>query len=209
MKVVVFGANGKVGRIVVSELLKRGHAVTAFVRGEYYFPKDKKLRIIEGDAYDPFSVMSAIKDNDAVVSALGSWGTKHKNVLTEGMRNIIPAMRKHGATRIVSLTGADCRAPDDKPSFVHNLIHALLSMLATKILKDGEAHLDQLIASNLDWTVIRSPVMNESGNPDLYKLSYTRPRLWRTIHRYSVAYAMADSLESKDHIKQAPFITRT
>ncbi len=208
MKVIVFGANGKVGRLVVAELLEKGHEVVAFVHGEYYFPDNTKLSVTKGDVYDTKSVANALQNVDAVISALGSWGTKSKNVLTQGMQSIIPAMQSSGVKRIVSLTGADCNAPGDTSSLIHNLSHALFSILAASILKDGENHLDQLIASELDWTVLRSPVMNHSGNADAYTLGNDRPRPWQTIHRHSVARAMVDLLESSTYSCQSPFISR-
>ncbi len=209
MKVIVFGSNGKVGRLVVDELLKRGHSVTAFVHGTYHFPRNSHLRVIKGDIYEALSIEEAMIGNDAVVSTLGSWGTKKKNVLAEGMRNIIPVMQEQHVSRIVSLTGADCDAPGDTQKFVHNLSHALFSVFAPKILKDGEAHLDQLISSELDWSVVRSPVMNNEGDPEAYQLGKHRPQPWETIHRKSVAKAMVDVLESNNYTQQAPFITRS
>lgn len=129
MKLVVFGANGRVGSLVVIELLRCGHNVLAFTHGRSTFPPHPKLEIFSGDIYDANSVDRAVRSTDAVVSALGSWGTPKKDILTVGMQHIIPAMQKHGVTRLISLTGTDSNAPGDTRSIIHSLTRGLFVLL--------------------------------------------------------------------------------
>lgn len=206
MNVVVFGANGRVGRLVVEKLVERGHAVTAFVYSEAN-GYDPRVTIVYGDVHDPLAVDAALEGVDVVVSCLGSWGTKSKDILTSGMRSIIPSMKRHGIRRIVSLTGADARAKRDEPDGIHRLSHFVLSIMAPKILADGEAHLRLLEQSDLDWTVVRSPVMNEKGS-DQYTLTDQPSMPWATIHRHAVAHAMLEQIESRDFIQSSPYLHR-
>ena len=207
MKVVVFGASGKVGQKVVATLLERGHTVTAFVFGESAFSESDNLKVIQGNVKTYDDVMSAVTGNDAVISALGSWGTKSKDILSAGMRNIVPAMEASGVSYIVSLTGADARAPDDHPNPAQKMLHSFLGIVARKILEDGERHIQTLASSALDWTIVRSPVMNEHGSVE-YNLTASLPYPWATIHRSAVANAMVDVLESESWIREAPIISR-
>jgi putative NADH-flavin reductase len=59
------------------------------------FENNPNLEIAKGDIYNTTYINSAMEGVDAVVSALGSWGTPKKDILTAGMRNIIPAMQKN------------------------------------------------------------------------------------------------------------------
>ena len=208
MKVVVFGASGKVGQKVVAELLGRGHDVRAFIYGNSPFDDHPKLEVVSGDVKDLNSVEGAINGQDAAISALGSWGTKTKDILSEGMKNIIPAMESGGVTRVISLTGADARYSADKVGVINKLTRPFLKLFAPKILTDGEKHIELLASSNLDWTVIRSPVMSEKGGVN-YKLANKPTLPWRTINRNSVVSALVDVLEQNKFIKQAPVIFRT
>lgn len=208
MKVVVFGANGKVGRLVVAKLLDNGYDVRAYVHSSAPFANDPKLEVVEGDVYDKTSVASAVRGCDAVMSTLGSWGTPKKDILTIAMQHIIPAMKTEGITKIVTLTGAASNAQGDYMSLLHNVGHALFAITAGKILEDGENHLAQLQGSGLDWSTLRSPIMNGSGNPTTYKLTNQRPADWKTINRQSVALGMIELLESDQYHQQAPFIAR-
>lgn len=207
MKILVFGANGKVGSLVTEQALDNGHSVTAFVHGDSSLKPHPSLSIHQGDIYDEMSVSDAVQGQDIVISCLGSWGTPHKDILTQGMKGIIPAMQAASIRRIVSLTGADASAPGDGKSVIHSLSHLLLSIVAPKILRDGERHIELLRDSNLEWTVIRSPVMNDRGSIDS-DLSSRRPVPWKTINRNAVAKAMLTCALSSEYNQAAPYITR-
>lgn len=208
MKVVVLGANGRVGSQVVAELLTRGHRVIACVHGDSRLESNPNLQIAQVDIYDPASVAVALSEADAVVSALGSWGTKRKDVLTEGMKSIIPAAEQSNITRIVSLTGADARASTDHRTVIHTLTRFVFSILAGKVLHDGEEHIKLLEKSSLNWSIVRSPVMKSDG-PHTYTLDSKRPMPWHSIPRTAVVQAVCDLVESPDeHMASAPFIHR-
>ncbi len=206
MKVVVFGANGRVGQLVVNELAARGHVVRAFVHGE---PRQKLdgVEYVRGDIYREVDVQAAIRGMQGVVSCLGSWGTEHKNILETGMSYIVPAMKAAGISRVVSLTGADAWMDDESHSLLQKVMHLIFGVVASKILRDGEAHIRILRASDLNWTVLRSPVMNEKG-PKQYLLTRSYPLPWGTVHRHAVAQAMCDQLDSSDFTRLAPYLHR-
>lgn len=206
MKVVVYGASGKVGRQVVRRLLDKEISVTAFIHTKNPFADNPKLKVIRGDIFILKDVENAMKGADAVISTLGSWGTKHQNVVSSGIKNILLAMDKHNIKRVISLTGiAFCE--DDKPSKLDRLNHALIKLGAPKILKDGEDHIALLGKSDTDWTVIRSPVMTNSRT-STYQLVDKLAGIFAYIPRSAVARAMVEQIKSSEHIKKAPVIKR-
>ena len=207
MQVTIFGANGKVGRLVVSECLKQGNVVNAFIHGSNPFNPDKNLNIVQGDIYSYEDVEKAMIGSDAVISTLGSWGTPKKDILTQGMKNIISAMKKLRIDRIITLTGAEARAKGDKLGIIHRLMHLFLSIVSGKILRDGENHIELLENSGLDWTTLRSPVMNSRGSVK-FKLSNKRSLPWKNINRESVASELINQIASIENISKAPFIER-
>jgi putative NADH-flavin reductase len=209
MHITVFGAGGKVGQQVVRLALKHGHSVTAFVHRETEFPHHTYLTLYQGDIHNPQAVYKALRGSDAVISALGSWGTPTKDILSVGMQSIIPAMQQHGIRRIITVTGADTRSAGDDVSRLHRLIHGILAVGAKKVLRDSEKHISMLKASNLDWTVLRSPVMLEFGNPSKYRLSPVRPAPWQLVHRESVARCLLTEAERPENIHAAPYIIRS
>lgn len=192
----------------MSGLVERGHTVTAYV---HVTGVAKQAGVTEaaGDIRMGERVVEALEGADLVVSTLGSWGTKHQDILSTGMSHIIPAMESRQLLRIVSLTGADANAPGDTQGLIHHLAHRLFLTTAPRIMRDSERHIQLLSDSRLDWTVLRSPVMTETGDAGRYQLSRYRPYPWQTVHRASVARALVDLLDSTDYSQAAPYIART
>jgi putative NADH-flavin reductase len=209
MQITIFGASGRVGQLVVAAALATGHDVVAFAHHRPNFTPHDHLRIVTGDIYKAEGVATAIAGSEVVISALGSWGTARKDVLTVAMRHIIPAMEASQAQRIISLTGSDARADGDTLSVLHRLSYSGIKLVPglRKILSDGEQHIALLEASQLDWTVVRSPVMNERGT-SAYVLTDKRPAPWSTVNRQAVADSLINLLEDDSQSRLAPFIAR-
>lgn len=204
MHITVFGASGRVGRIVVERLLHEGHTVTAFVHSSNPF-KGQDVTVVQGEIDDGTAVSQALNGADAVISTLGSWGTKNKNILTIGMKTIIPLMAEQGMIRIITLTGNAAFYSLDKPNAVDKLSHHFLGLIAPKILEDGENHLRQLEASSLEWTSVRSPAMS-GKNRDTYTLSLKIGSPLAVVPRRAVAKALVDQLQDMTFIQKAPVI---
>ena len=68
MKIAVIGANGKAGKLIVKEAIKRNHDVTAVVRSEN---KSEASKVINKDLFELSKVDLA--DFDVVVSAFGTF----------------------------------------------------------------------------------------------------------------------------------------
>lgn len=207
MQLTIFGASGKVGQQVVALALEQGYQVVAFVHNHDPFAVNDKLTVIKGDVRDRAAVTAALGGSRAVISTLGSWGTKDKNTLTRGMQAIIPAMEQIGVTRLITLTGAGAAWTGDRPNLIDRLGHALLRLVAPKILYDGEEQLRLLEGSRLDWTCLRSPVMRPAGKIR-YRLDLRPPALWATIPRPAVAQGLVNQLKNLDYLHLAPYIRR-
>lgn len=206
MKYLVFGANGRIGSLVVQQLLAQNQQVIAFVRGKHNFQPNNNLKIHKGDIYNKDQVASAVQQASVVISCLGSWGTPKKDILTIGMKNIVPAMEKYKLSRIVTLTGADARTSSDQPNIIQKANHALIKIIAKKILEDGENHIKLLEQTNLKWTVLRSPVMTNSISD--YQLTNKLPWPFATISRQAVASSLVDVARKNIFIQQAPIISK-
>lgn len=192
---------------MVEEALRRGHTVIAFVHHHDLFSPSGKLIVMKGDIYDAKQVRDALKGSNAVVSCLGSWGTPTKGVLSAAMRQVTPAMRELNLQRIVTLTGSGALAPGQNVSLFHKLMLKLPIFGAGKVFADGEEHMRLLAESDLEWTTLRSPVMNNIGRTT-YLLNMKAGSPLATIKRQAVASAMLDQLETDGFSRQAPIIHR-
>lgn len=96
MKILVIGATGSIGSLVVEETLRQGHSVRALVRSP-----DKARRLpadaeaIIGDLTRPDTLAAAVKDVDGIVFTHGSDGggkVGSERVDYGGVRNILAAL---------------------------------------------------------------------------------------------------------------------
>jgi putative NADH-flavin reductase len=207
MDVTVFGASGKVGQQVVKLLLEEGHSVCVFIHRSNPFAGTAGVLTVQGDITKVTDIKAALEGSQAVICTLGSWHAKTKDVVTTGMRHILPVMAELGIERIVTLTGAGALWEQDKPRLLDRLSHAALKIGASKILQDGEDHLRLLAASSLDWTCIRSPIMTRQDTAH-YRLGLALAMPWITIPRRAVSRCLVDQLNDRQYSRQAPVIRR-
>jgi uncharacterized protein YbjT (DUF2867 family) len=71
-KILVLGATGGTGRLIVAQAVARGHDVTVLVRPAEKARDLKGAKLIVGDARDESALRQALKGRDAVVIALGT-----------------------------------------------------------------------------------------------------------------------------------------
>ena len=72
IKIVVFRATGGTGIEIVNQALDRAHEVTAIVRNPDAMKESHvRLHVVKGDAMVPDSFAEALKNQDAVLSAIG------------------------------------------------------------------------------------------------------------------------------------------
>ncbi|MGB4768460.1 MAG: NAD(P)H-binding protein [Candidatus Saccharimonas sp.] len=206
MNIAIFGASGNIGSRVTHLLLAQGHSVVALTHRSTNLPTHAALKVVRGDIHNRADVEAMLVGADLVISTLGSWGTKQKDILTAAMSNIVPIMESQGITRVISLTGAGVLLSSDAVAWYDRLNVAMLALVAPKILHDGENHLKILTASQLDWTVLRSPVMT-NRTAHCYRLQSRPPLPWQTVSRDNVAQAIVNLIDSTEYAQIAPFIT--
>jgi putative NADH-flavin reductase len=197
MKIIVFGATGGIGRLLVAGALELGHAVTAYVRpGRSLEPRDG-LRIVEGDVFDPQSVGDAIDGHRAVFCALGSRTLKNEPVLSRAIPLIINGMHFHMVDRIITVGAAGALYPASKyqPRIVGALFAVIRATLLRHPMADQRAQERFLAASDLDYTVVRPPRLTDDPATRTYRvLPDALPSSSRRISRADVADFMLQQL---------------
>ena len=94
MRVAIFGATGGVGRWLMAVSRENEDHVKVLVRDRRKLPRDLgAIGVIEGSVFDREAVDATVGGCDVVLSALGSDGLGPTTVYSEGMANIIAAMR--------------------------------------------------------------------------------------------------------------------
>jgi uncharacterized protein YbjT (DUF2867 family) len=121
MKVLVLGANGRTGGIVVAEAMANDHEVTVLVRrsGRFYHAA---VRVIVGDALDAGDVARAMDGQDAVVECIGGTAPwRYQTLEREVMRNIVAAMKESGGWQAIKENSCDQSVRRSKDRFCNSL----------------------------------------------------------------------------------------
>ena len=154
MNVIVFGATGTIGRLVVADLLAQGHAVTAFARSpERLGMEHANLSLAAGDALREAEVMRAVAGHEAVVVTLGAGMSRKSRIRSEGTLNVIRAMQETGVKRLIVQSTLGARDSWNTLNFWWKRV--MFGALLAPVFRDHELQERLVEASGLDWTIVR------------------------------------------------------
>lgn len=207
MKLLIFGATGGTGRLLVGQALERGHMVSAFVRTLDKLKIDHpNLKFVRGDVLDLPTVETAVKGQEAVLSTIGA-GDKRTQIRTEGTRKIIKAMEKEGVRRFISLSTIGIG--DSRKLLPFHYKYFLVPLLLRHAFADHKGQENQIEQSNLDWTIVRAAALTDGPLTKAYRHGFTsadKP-IEAKISRADVADFMLKQLTDDLYLHQAPCIS--
>lgn len=213
-RVAVFGASGRVGRLVVRLAADDGHEVVAFGRdrrklypGRLGPAARRRLKTVVGELDDPVVVGLGVADADVVIAALGPGARVRQHELTDGMRTIIGVMREAGVRRLVALSTASVRDPGDR----FDLRYCLLVSAVRCVFPAAYAQIRRIgvlvRASQLDWTLVRVGLLTNGRARSVRRGSYGRGEVGVRISRMSLARFLLATALSHEHVREAPAVS--
>jgi len=204
LKILLLGANGGVGRLIVKEAAARGHNVTAFVRNPAG-PSPNGAKVVAGNVLDSQSLSNALSGQDAVVYAIGVKSTGPTTLFSESTRLLLAAMEQQGVKRLVCITGVGAGETRGHGGFLYDRI---IFPLFTKNRYADKERQEQLIQdSGTDWTIVRpAPFSEKMPHSDFRAVTEVGNVVLRKVSRAEVASFVLDELESGRYLRQIPFI---
>jgi putative NADH-flavin reductase len=207
MKIAIFGASGRTGQLLVEQALEAGFEVTAFVRSlDKLALVHPRLRIVQGDIHDLQAVERVVKDQDAVISALGPSG-KQSDVMQSAGINLTDAMEKFGVKRLVVLTGAGVDDPLDRPQISDRLITGLLKFTAPEVYEDSQRGVNLVRGTSLDWTVVRVPRLVDGKRMGQVRTGSVGVGTGRQVTRADVAAFLLSQVADTTYLRKSPVIS--
>ena len=198
----MLGATGRTGALVVAELLRRGHSITAVVRDAARAPAG--VTAVVGDAADPAALSRALQGADAVVSALGPTG-KDPDLHQRVAAALVPAMTAAGVRRFIGVSGAGVDAPGDRKRPRDKVISALLRRFGGSAIPDKAGEMAAFRDSGLDWTFVRPPRLGDGPATGTVESDPHVSTRSTKMTRADLAVFVADVLEGGLHVHRAPF----
>jgi putative NADH-flavin reductase len=205
LTIAVLGSTGGTGRHVVSRALQNGHHVVALVRRPGSFEPTSGLReVVAPDVTDVAAVSAAIHGVDVVISALGGTGTGPTTVCTDAVRTLIPAMTSIDRARLIVVSAHGVLETRDG-----SLYSRAVWLGVGEKMKDKETMEPLLVASGLDWTIVRPPMLKDTPATGTYVTGDDLLiKLWHSISRADLADFLVLEAEESRYVRRYPRLHR-
>jgi NADH dehydrogenase len=204
MDVLVAGGTGFVGGYLCTELVGRGHDVTALARDPEPGDVPDGVDTVAGDVTNYESIADAFAGRDAVVNLVAlsplfepkGGNAMHETVHLGGTENCVEAAETHGVDRFVQMSnlGAD-------PDASTHLLRAKGN--AERVVRE----------SDLDWVIVRPSIIFGDGDeitgftklvttPYVAGLPGGGSTPFQPIYVGDVAHVFAEALEDDRHVHE-------
>jgi putative NADH-flavin reductase len=199
MRIAVFGATGGTGREIVRQALDAGIEINALVRDPAKLPGfEDTMSVVKGDILDSSVVSEVIRGTGAVLSAIGASNLGPTTLYSRSIEHIIAGMEHHGVRRIVCVgaVGIDTGTDRNIPLIGRLIIRLVLQ----NVLLDMRAMQERLAETDLDWTVMWPPRLNNGPLTGEYRTEIDRAvRTGRVISRSDLAHYMIHHIEADEN----------
>ncbi|ETS79657.1 hypothetical protein PFICI_09510 [Pestalotiopsis fici W106-1] len=159
-RLLVLGATGATGQLVVQQALEKGWQVTTY--GRRTLPEhanNADITTFEGALDDEPSLCTAISGQDVIISLVGPSGitATATEVFVPAYKLILSTMRREGVKRIIALSTFSVQDPNDQFSLSRWLAVTALWAMANKVWKTvvGVSQVFGEEGDQIDWTLFR------------------------------------------------------
>lgn len=208
MRITVFGAGGRTGRLLVARAVAGGHEVTAVTRAAEppAATGPGRLEIHPGDVRHPESVRAAVKGRDAVLSLVAPPLRKHvvrgTSLYSASAASLVRAMEPGDRLVTVSSAGVLHGDPSHPP---------LYRMVLKPLLMDRALYRDMRVMektvedSDLDWTIVRASGLTNGPATGAYRVGNGRlPEGGSRLSRADLSEFLLARLLDRDHLREHP-----
>jgi len=205
---LVLGATGGTGRLIVGQAVVRGYDVAVLVRSLEKARQLEGATIIVGDARDELALRRALAGRNAVISALGTPASPFREVtlLSSATRALVAAMKAEHVPRLVCITGLGAGDSAGHGGFFFDKL--IFPLLLRKVYADKNRQEAIVRGSGLDWVIVRPSVLNDKSSPQPTRaLSDLANFHGGTISRAAVANFVLDQVRDDAWLHRAPLIS--
>ncbi|TXJ04786.1 MAG: flavin reductase [Aeromicrobium sp.] len=156
---LLIGSTGPLGRALLTEAAETDVPIRAFARNPAAL-SSLSIDAVRGDVRDRDSLTAALEGISQVICVLGSRpGKNDTHLLEEGTRNLLAAMGDAGAPRLIVVTGMGAGSSRGHGPFWYDAL--VRPTILRGVYADKEAQERLVMASELNWTIVRPAVLSE------------------------------------------------
>ena len=177
---LVLGASGGTGKHFVRQAIRDGHRVRALVRTPTKLPSDlsdqQLLQVVQGSITGAVDTDALVAGVDYVVSMLGDKeAQRHEKINTAFVKQLVPAMRRHGVKRFLYQAGGLSRPYQGSLSPLLWVLRYTLARGFAGQHEDNEAVMEYLAteANDIEWMVHRAGIGSDGPSKGRLQRSET------------------------------------
>lgn len=208
MKIAVFGASGKIGRLFVQQAIDEGHSVNVYTRTTPNIPVSDKVMVFVGELSDTDKIRRAVKGTDAVVSLLGPplKRTYPGMPIAEGHRNIVAALEAESINRFITIATPSIKFHRDKTSIATVLPGILARLFFPKPYKEIVEVGEIVKSTDLQWTIVRFIAPVDRIRTASTKVTFGEGKIKFAISRQAIAAFILKELSENRYLGSMPII---
>ncbi|PJJ66817.1 NAD(P)-dependent oxidoreductase [Chryseobacterium geocarposphaerae] len=203
--IAVIGGTGKSGKYLVQQLLENNYHLKLLLRNpENFTLQNHLIEAVKGDARDYYSILNLIKDCNAVISTLGQ-PAGEESIFSDATKNIIKAMQFHGIKRYIVTTGLNVNTPFDRKNEKVKMATEWMYQHYPETTADKQKEYELLAESDLDWTLVRLPLINLTDESFMTETSLEDCK-GENISATDLGKFLVSQIDDETFIKQSPFL---
>jgi putative NADH-flavin reductase len=204
-KIAVLGGTGKAGKYLIKELIRQGYVVNALARDPRKFEHNlTSIEVIPGNARDYQSILNLLSECDGVISTLGP-SRNEPDTCSIAAGHIIKAMQTLNIRRLIEVAGLGIDTPEDKKGFLTRMLVTIMRWFASSVIDDRQKDYELLKKSNIQWTIVRCPMIKLTDITRKVKTSLTDSP-GNQISATDLARFLIDQLNNEEFVCKAPFV---
>jgi putative NADH-flavin reductase len=203
--IAVIGGTGKSGTYLVQSLLDNHYTIKLLLRNpENFTIKNPLIEIVKGDARDYNAINNLIKDCNIVISTIGQ-PVGEESIFSDSTKNIIQSMNFHGIRRYIVTTGLNVNTPFDNKNGKVKMATEWMYQHYRKTTEDKQHEYEILLKSNLDWTLVRLPMIIQTSESFPTETSLEDCK-GENIIATDLAEFLVSQIEDETYLKLSPFL---
>lgn len=204
-KIAVIGGTGKSGTYLVQKLLHKGYSLKLLIRNpENFILNNPLIETAKGDVRDEEAVHSFMESCDVVISTLGQ-PKGEKSIFSDATQNIIHTMNYYGIKRYIVTTGLSVNTSMDQKNDHVKMATEWMYQNYPETTSDKQKEYQLLLESNLDWTLVRLPLINVTDSHFPIGTSLTDCK-GENISSADLAAFLVSQIEDSSYVKKSPFL---
>ncbi|MEH6568918.1 MAG: NAD(P)H-binding protein [Halioglobus sp.] len=207
--VALLGSTGMTGGFILQDLLTHGYKVRALARSPQKLDAMRnQITIVKGDATNPEAIRELLMGSDIIVSAIGPVkgdGLIAKTISTRTTKNIIDTMSTFSIERYIVVSGAAVTVPGDNRNMTGWLVQKSATLALRDTVKDKQAEYKLLAASEINWTLLRCPVISAEPFKEPAIESLASPSAF-SLRAGELSRFIVELVASGNFSRQAPFL---